>query len=224
MQINDKQNLIREALTFRHACKLFDENRKIPKEDFELILEAARLSPSSFGFEPWYFIILQNKELREGLIPFCWGARRQLPTASHFVLILLRKPSDMKYDSHYIEDMMQRVQKLDQAAHDARLEHYTNFQKHDFNLLESERALLDWAGKQCYIALANMMLTAAFIGVDSCPIEGFERDAAESYLVGKGVYDPAQLGLTCMVAFGYRVREGRGKTRHEQSEIVRWYE
>ncbi len=224
MPMNDQHRLILETLHFRHACKLFDENRVIPNEDFELILEAARLSPSSFGFEPWYFAVLQNKELREGLIPFCWGARRQLPTASHFVLILSRKPAEVQYDSFYIEDMMQRVQKLDQAAHDARLDHYTNFQKHDFHLLESERALFDWAGKQCYIALTNMMFAAAMMGIDSCPIEGFDRDAAENYLVGNGVYDPMKMGLTCMVAFGYRVREGRYKTRHEQSEIVRWIE
>lgn len=53
------------AMKFRHACKVFDEDKKIPDEDFEYILETGRLSPSSFGFEPWQFLVVQNKNLRE---------------------------------------------------------------------------------------------------------------------------------------------------------------
>jgi len=52
---------ILEAYRFRHACKIFDETRKIPEEDFKVILESARLSPSSFGFEPWRYLVVQDR-------------------------------------------------------------------------------------------------------------------------------------------------------------------
>ena len=63
--------------------------KKISAEDFNTILETGRLSPSSLGLEPWHFVVVQNKELREKLKAYSWGAQKQLDTASHFVLILL---------------------------------------------------------------------------------------------------------------------------------------
>ncbi|WP_242834229.1 nitroreductase family protein [Clostridium pasteurianum] len=62
----EKEKII-EAYNFRHACKEFDADRKISQDDFNFILETARLSPSSFGFEPWKFVIVQNEALREKL-------------------------------------------------------------------------------------------------------------------------------------------------------------
>ena len=215
-----------DALKFRHACKIFDNTRIIPEDDFNLILEAGRLSPSAFGWEPWSFVVLQNQNLRNGLIPFCWGAKRQAPTASHFVLVLARRPCATIFNSDYIKDMMQRIQKLDPAKQAEKQELYENFQKYEFKLLDSERNLYDYASKQCYIAMANMMLAAAFIGIDSCAMEGFDIEKTENYLVEKGVFDPKQFGLTSMIAFGYRP-QGKAnppKARHEMSEIVSWVE
>ena len=226
MSNNQLHKQVFDTLEFRHACKTFDKTRKIPDDDFNLILEAARLSPSAFGWEPWNFIVLQNQEVRNGLIPFCWGARRQAPTASHFVLILARRPCSTIYNSDYIIDMMQRIQKLDPAKQAEKQELYENFQKYEFKLLDSERNLYDYAGKQCYIALANMMTVAAFIGIDSCAMEGFDLEKTENYLVEKGVFDPKQFGLVCMVAFGYREKGqvSTPKTRHDMSEIVSWFD
>lgn len=62
------------AYRFRHACKEFDSEKKISDADFQFILETGRLSPSSFGFEPWKFIVLQNPRIREKLLPVTWGA------------------------------------------------------------------------------------------------------------------------------------------------------
>lgn len=59
--------------------------KKISGDDFAFLLEVGRLSPSSFGFEPWKFVILQDQAIRQRLLPVAWGAQRQLPTASHFV-------------------------------------------------------------------------------------------------------------------------------------------
>jgi len=82
---------ILEAFNFRHACKLFDTEKRISDEDIHFILETARLSPSSFGFEPWHFVVVQNKELREKLKDNAWGATAKLDTASHFILGLTMK-------------------------------------------------------------------------------------------------------------------------------------
>jgi nitroreductase len=67
-----KQEII-EAFQFRHATKKFDPNKRISDDDFKTILEAGRLSPSSVGYEPWKFVVVQNKELREKLREVSWG-------------------------------------------------------------------------------------------------------------------------------------------------------
>ncbi len=95
METATVKNEILAAYQFRHATKEFDASRKISSGDFQFILETGRLSPSSFGLEPWQFVVVQNPQIREKLRPFAWGAQKQLPTASHFVLILSRLPKDM---------------------------------------------------------------------------------------------------------------------------------
>ena len=76
-----------EAMDFRHACKIFDESKKVSNEDMNFILEAGRKSPSSFGMEPWKFLVITNDELKEKLRPFCWN-QPQITTCSHLVVIL----------------------------------------------------------------------------------------------------------------------------------------
>lgn len=76
-----------EAMDFRHACKIFDETKKISDEDMKFILEVARKSPSSFGQEGWKFLVITNEELKAKLRPFCWD-QPQVTTCSHLVIIL----------------------------------------------------------------------------------------------------------------------------------------
>lgn len=218
-----KQDIL-NAFQFRHATKEFDPTKKIAKEDFELILEAARLSPSSVGYEPWKFLVIQNPELREKLREISWGAQGQLPTASHFVVILARTIKDTKYDSAYVKDQMLNVKKFPPELFDKIKERYKSFQEKDLNLLENERTMLDWAGKQTYIALANMMTTAALIGIDSCPIEGFDFDKVQKLLEEENLLEDGHLSVSVMAAFGYRKAEPRPKTRKEMQDIVQWIE
>ena len=84
------QQAILDAFNFRHACKTFDPARKIAEADFRFILETGRLSPSSFGYEPWRFLVIQDMALREKLLGVTWGGKGQFPTASHVVAILAR--------------------------------------------------------------------------------------------------------------------------------------
>ena len=214
---------ILDAFNFRHACKSFDASRKISDEDFDFILEAGRLSPSSFGFEPWKFLVIQNPELREKIKTVSWGAQGQLPTASHFVIILARKENSMHYESEYILDHMRHVKQLPEDVVDMISEFYRDFQNSDFRLTESPRAMFDWACKQTYIALGNMMSVAAQIGIDSCPIEGFDREKLEPLMAQEGLLDSREFGVSVMVAFGYRENEPYPKTRHGQEAVVEWH-
>ena len=151
-----KQEIL-DAYMFRHACKEFDATKKISKEDFSFILETGRLSPSSFGFEPWHFLVMQKKELRETFVKAAWGGQNQFPTASHLVFVLAKKSHFMKYDSDYIDQFMTNVQHLPPEIVEMKKGFYEAFQTTDFQLLESERAMTDWATRQTYIPLANMM-------------------------------------------------------------------
>lgn len=220
--IEEKKQEILEAFSFRHACKEFDENQKISDSDFEFILETGRMSPSSFGYEPWKFVVIQNQELREKLLPVAWGAQGQLKTASHFVLVLSRNIKDMHFDSEYIKYMMNDVMGIPEEGQKMRHEFYKKFQESDFNLLESDRAVFDWASRQSYIALGNMMTSAAQIGIDSCPIEGFDKEKVEAILKEEGIIAD-NFELSVMAAFGYRKGAPMfAKTRKQMNEIVEW--
>ena len=212
---------ILNAFYFRHACKEFDPAKKISDDDFAFILEAGRLSPSSFGFEPWKFVILQNQAIRERLLPVAWGAQRQLPTASHFVILLSRTKGGLTPDSAHIQHMMRDIQKLPEETAKGKEARYHNFLANDFKLMDSERAMFEWGARQTYIALANMMTTAALIGIDSCPIEGFDKEAVEQILREEGILEDG-FDVACMVAFGYRVREPREKTRQPIEDVTMW--
>ncbi|MDA1477210.1 NAD(P)H-dependent oxidoreductase [Bacillus changyiensis] len=221
-----KKQEILNAFEFRHATKQFDPKKKISKEDFQFILEAGRLSPSSIGLEPWKFLVIQNQELREKLRKVSWGAQGQLPTASHFVLLLGRTAQDMRYDSDYVTHQLRDVKKWSEDMIESRVKGgiIKSFQDDDFHLLESDRAMFDWVSKQTYIALANMMTAAAMIGIDSCPIEGFNYDDVHKLLENEGLLENGHFDISVMAAFGYRMKEPRPKTRKPMDQVVEWVE
>jgi len=220
--MDTKQEYILEVFQFRHACKHFDAAKAVSEKDFSVILEAARLSPSSFGFEPWRFLVIQSAELKEKLFPVAWGARNSFNGASHFVILLARKKADTVYSSDYVSYIMKDIQKLPQNRVEQKKQAFEDFQRHDFALLESDRAVFDWACKQTYIAMANMMTAAALLKIDSCPIEGFNRAAVEKILTEEGILDTGHFGVSAMVSFGYRAVEPRLKTRQSLASVVQW--
>lgn len=213
------------AWNFRHACKVFDASKAVSEDDFHTILEAGRLSPSSFGFEPWDFLVIQNRELREAMLPHCWGGQSQLPTASHVVAILARRPEAISPDCAYVQTtIMHQTQHLPEEMATMRVEKYRAFLKEDFAYAGNERAGFEWAARQCYIALGNMMTAAALLGIDSCPMEGFNKAEMEKLFEERGLLDSRIFGLAVMVAFGHRIKEPRPKTRRAESCVVRWVE
>lgn len=219
--MNTRKQIL-DAFQFRHACKEFDASKKISEEDFNVIIESARLSPSSFGLEPWKFLIVQNMKLREKIRPFCWGAQKQLPTASHLIVILARKGKEMKYSSEYIKNTMSELQKSTPEVVEKRLERLQSFQQNDFDLTD-ERKLFDWARMQTYIVLGNTMTAAALLGIDSCPIEGFDIAKVQDMLVKEKVLDATHFHISCMAAFGYRLVDPKEtKTRRSLNQVSEW--
>jgi nitroreductase len=169
--------------------------------------------------------VIQNQAVRDKIRSVSWGSQRQLPNASHFVVILARNKHEMIYSSEYVSDFMKEVQQLSDDFFNERKKKFENFQKNDFKMLESDRAIFDWACKQTYIALANMMTSAAMIGIDSCPMEGFDRDKLEQILEDEKILDRTKFGVSCMAAFGYRKNPpSRAKTRQSPDKVVEWIE
>lgn len=207
----------------RFACKEFDLERKVSKEDLLTILEVGRLSPSSFGFEPWKFLVIENEYLREKITSVSWGLKKQLKPINHLVILLARKRKAMVYHSPYIRYMMTDIQGIPEDVINLKLDRYKNFQEEDFKLLENDRAIFDWTSKQTYIALSNMMTAASQLGVDSCPIEGFHQEKLEYLLEKEGILDLEEFGVSNMVVFGHRKEDPIiKKTRRPFNEVVEW--
>lgn len=149
------------------------------------------------------------------------GAQGQLPTASHFVVILAR--TDVRYDSDYVVEQMTKVKEMPIEIFQNAQVRYKSFQESDLPMLDNTRALYDWSCRQTYIALGNMMTAAALIGIDSCPIEGFDYQAINSILEKEGLLEDGKLRVSVMAAFGYREEDPkRPKTRKELNQIVKW--
>jgi nitroreductase len=201
-----------EAMEFRHACKIFDETKKIPKVDLEFILEVGRLSPSSFGMEPWKFLVVQNQELKEKLRPYCWN-QPQITTCSDLIVIL-SKIEELKPSNEYVAKMFAR-RNLSQENFEKYLNLYASHLSHT---MSSDENILAWGARQCYIAMGNMMSAAASIGIDSCPIEGFEKEKIEEILN----IDTKRYQLAVIVPFGYRINPQSSQLRLGIDEVVRY--
>ncbi|WP_149723905.1 NAD(P)H-dependent oxidoreductase [Campylobacter concisus] len=203
-----------EILKFRHACKIFDESKKISAGEFDFILEAGRLSPSSTGLEQWDFLVVQNKELREKIKAVSWN-QAQITSCSHLVVILA-KIKEVKVGSSYIDKMIARRADKNIEAIAARQKFY-----HDFllsNFKNDDELTFQWSHEQCMIAATNMMNAAASLGIDSCPIEGFDRHALNEIL---GL-DESEKRVAIVVPFGYRLNPQPEKLRRQRAEVVTW--
>lgn len=216
---NIDKNQVLDAFKFRSACRSYDPTRKISDDDFHYILELARLSPSSVGSEPWRFLVIQNPALKAKLKPVSWGMATQVDDCSHLVVILAKK--NARYDTPFFEKVMDR-RGLEGEARQKALAVYQKFQENDIAITGSERTLFDWACRQTYIALGNMMSGAAMIGIDSCPIEGFEYSQVNQILADEGLMDSDEWGVSVMVTFGYRAKDISRKSRQALDDIVTW--
>ena len=208
------ENKFTKAMSFRHACKLFDETKTIPNEDMHYILEAGRTSPSSFGMEAWRFLVITNQELKEKLKPACWN-QPQITSCSHLVVLLAgiesAKPSSGIPQKRFARRPLSKEQ----------IDNYVElYSKHLHETLSSDKNIYEWTARQTYIAGANMMTAGAYIGIDSCPIEGFEKDKVEEILD----LDTTKYQVAMLLPFGYRINEQSKQLRLSFEEVVEFIE
>jgi nitroreductase len=192
----------------RYACKLFDRERPLTEEATSFILECGRLSPSSFGLEPWSFFILNTQNVLKKLAVACFD---QEPVSTSPLAVCILVESDPSYQEN-ASFLRQRAERFP-GGYDEFLKDYVGY----YRFLKSESRILHWSKAQAYIALANMMTGARYCGIDSCAIEGFDELKVLELLdcnahSGKAV---ALIGV-----FGYSVETPRIKIREPLDSLV----
>lgn len=202
-----------DQLNWRYAVKEFDSSKKLNKEQLETILECLRLSPSSFGLQPWKFIVVENEEIRKQLIPASYG-QPQVADASH--LIVFARPTS--FGEAQIDEFLQSTC----DAREVSLESITEYgdMMKGFMSRMDEDAIAAWAKNQIYIALGNLLTCCAIEKIDACPMEGFDPSVYDEVLElnSKG------LSSSVLCPIGFR-KEGDkyanlAKVRYETSRII----
>ncbi len=205
MQISkqDRKSLFLEMMNFRHACKLFDATKKVDEADLDYILECGRLSPSSIGMEQWKFVVIKNEETKQKLQGACFN-QPQVGTASVIVAILAKK-SELDPEGAYVDKVLMRFG-----------QETGNYYKSFYSQYAKGKDLTAWADAQCHIAGANMMDAAAFIGIDSCPMAGFDPKAVSEVLG----FDRDKYEISLVIPFGFRAKEAQPKIRLPKEELI----
>ena len=200
------RNDFEAAMHFRHACKLFDSTKSISEEDLHFILEAGRMSPSSIGLEQWKFLVIKSEQVKTQLLSVVKKNINRIATCSDLIIILYKK--QLRPDSLYMKQQWKKLFGTEEIP-----EYY----QAGLNA-KSDDELECWARAQCYIAAANMMTAAAYIEIDSCPMEGFDKDGVENVLgIDKSLY-----GVALMLPFGYRAEVQPKHKRSTMNEIVEY--
>lgn len=190
--INQSQLL--EQLNWRYATKQFDPNRKISAGDWNVLEEALLLSPSSGGLQPWKFVVVTDPAVRAKLKPASYG-QAQISDASHLVVFASRNNfSEADVDAH-----IKHTAKVRGVPAEA-LAQYRGMLVGGIVKSMDEPARNAWARNQTYIALGNLLTSAALLGIDACPMEGFDRAQYDEILGLKA----QGFSSAAIATFGYR--------------------
>jgi nitroreductase len=169
-----------KAQSWRYATKKFDPDRKIPAEIWSALEQALVLTPSSYGLQPWKFLVVTDSALKARLRPASWG-QAQVEDCSHHVVFLAKERITEADLDHFLARTAElRGQSVESLAG------YKGYMLGD--LVNGGRAAVigEWAARQVYIALGNFMTSAALLGVDTCPMEGLEADQYDEIMGLKG--------------------------------------
>ena len=208
----------REQLTtqlkWRYATKQFDPTRRISPQDWEALSDAIVLTASSCGLQPWKFVVVTDNAMREKLLPATWG-QRQVMDCSHFVIFASKANVAMK-DLDELVDCIMEVRGVTRES----LTGYRDMMIGALIKGLDDAGRKNWAAHQAYIALGNLLTSAALMGIDACPMEGFEPPKYDEIL---GL---TKLGLTATVccALGYRAASDKyasiKKVRFKKQDLL----
>jgi nitroreductase / dihydropteridine reductase len=212
---NKKENMREEiikALNWRYAGKIFDPNKKVSDENLKTILESARLSPGSSGLEMWKFLVIQNPEIR-ARIREVGDDQPKITDASHLIVIAHRTDPE-----NISRERLERTSKIQNQP----IEELGGLKKSAENAVNKHVAngtFECWAKAQTYIPLGIMIETAALLGVDHGPMEGFQPDKVDEIL---GLKEKNLKSVT-MLALGYRGEDPaakRPKIRRSFDDVI----
>jgi nitroreductase/dihydropteridine reductase len=185
-----------EDLNWRYATKKYDPTKKISHDDLYILLEAVRLSPSSYGLLPYKVLLIESAEIREKLKPYSWN-QSQITDASHLLVFCSFKEMKDEYIDQHTE-LMENTRSLEKGQ----LEGFSNFVK----VRVKEKSITEqaeWNARQTYIALGILLQSCAALRIDATPMEGFEPEKYNEIL---GLNE-RNLNATLVCALGYRSEE-----------------
>jgi nitroreductase len=200
-------------LNWRYATKKFDSARKISAAAWATLQQALQLSPSSYGLQPWRFIVVGDPQLRRTLRPLTTD-QPQITDCSHFV-VFARKNVMTEADVEKLVNRTTDVRGLPRGA----LQKYYDTMVGDIVKGPRSAWVKEWTARQTYIALGSLLTAAALLGVDACPMEGLDPAGYDEVLglAAKGY------STVCACALGYRAEDdpyaAAKKVRYEFSEM-----
>jgi nitroreductase len=172
--VNAKQLL--DRLNWRYATKQFDPNRKISAQDWATIEDALLLTPSSGGLQPWKFIVITDPVVRAKLLPASYG-QSQITNASHLVVFA----GKTNFSEADVDAIINRTATTRGVSVES-LAPFRGMLVGGIVQAMDEKARDAWARNQAYIALGNLLTSAALLGIDACPMEGFDRGQYDEIL------------------------------------------
>jgi nitroreductase len=187
------------ALDWRYATKKFDPTKKIPADVWAALEHALVVSPSSFGLQPWKFIVVNDPALRAKLLPFSWGQQQVVDAACH-VVFALRQGVDVAH----VDKFLSRQVEVRGGSVEA-LAGYRGMMTGFVEKITAAGGIDHWATKQVYIALGQFMAAAALLGVDACPMEGIDPAAYDEILGLKG----SGFATVVSCSVGYRAADDK---------------
>jgi nitroreductase len=204
-----------KALEWRYATKVFDATKIIPADMWAALEKTLVLTPTSYGLQPYQFLIVQDAAKRAALLPHSWG-QKQVVDCSHFVVFTAR--TEMKEAD--VDKLIKRTGELRKLPADA-LNAYRGMMLGDVVNGPRGKTAHEWAARQAYIALGNLMTAAAVLGVDACPMEGLAPAEYDQILKLEG--SGYKTVVAC--ALGYRAAGDKyarlAKVRYQTADLVR---
>jgi len=204
-----------DALQWRYATKVFDANKKIPADVWAALEQSLVLTPTSYGLQPYKFFIVQDAVVRAALLPHSWG-QKQVVDCSHFVVFTTR--TEMKEAD--VGKLISRISSVRGVPAET-MTPYWNMMIGDVVNGPRGKTAHEWAARQAYIALGNLMTAAAVLGVDACPMEGLVPAEYDKILKLEGTGYKTVVAL----ALGYRSAGDKyaslAKVRYETADLVK---
>ncbi len=204
---------ILKQLEWRYAAKRFNPAKKVSGGDIATLEKIVMLAPSSFGLQPWKFVVVSDAGVRAKLRPAAWN-QPQITEASHLFVFAFRKGLSEADVQKYI-DRIADVRKIPAEG----LNDFKNMMN-GFVKSRTPEWMDGWSARQTYIALGTLLSAAAMLGIDACPMEGFDPDKF-NHILG---LEKLGYSAVALCALGYRANDdasaGHTKVRFEAKDVI----